>query len=1054
MQFPVPQGLSSSSFKQPSLDGSLLLPEILDHHAQHSPDHPLFVYTDKDNTVHTIPWTRAAKAFLRVAHIAHTRVAVASPGSHPVVAVLASADQITYFSVITGLLRAGYQAFPISPRNSDVAVAHLLQKVACSHVFVSVDASMQKLAGSAAMEVSALGGELIIMPMPTFEELFENADAADFAPTLKNIGLDEPAIILHSSGSTAFPKAIKLTFRMLMESGLIPYYGQVDICGEILSIHAVPMFHLMGVITLPWTVFCGLTLAVFPPSFPPIIPSPDRVFDGAIATHSTLIFCVPAFLESWAREPACVNALEKFKTVIFAGAPLQPAVGDMLVQNGVKIAHIYGLTETSNLTMFVPKSPPKEGWDYFYLSSHADLAFLPLENNLDVYHLVAKKCATHTPAVLDTTVDGVPAFKSNDLLLRHPLNDKLWKVFGRQDDQIMHSNGEKTNPVPIEAILLKNSAIKYGIMFGRSKFHAGVIVFPSEPFDPADTQLVIEFRRKIWPTVEDANRFAPTHSRIFKEMILVADPAKPIELTPKGTPRRQAVLNMYETEIKDIYAAVEESSQTHLSAPTEYDSASSLQFIRRVVAEAMVEMPGDDDDIFQHGCDSLQATWIRNSILHALRNSQKINTKSLPGTFVYSHPTPRLLADLLTKLAAGAVSEPEELEAAHARAMEAMVQKYVHGFPQHCGTENPVAQAVFVTGTTGALGVHLLQHLLALPEIQTVYAFNRRATKDIREHHRISFLENAIDAQLLDSAKLKFLEGDLNAPQFGLAREDFDWLKASVTIILHNAWQVNFNHSLSSMEPLVAGTRQLIDFALTSPHISPPRLLFVSSAGVFNNLKGTDVALEQQIHDARTSVGLGYAESKWVAESVLETAAQTTALNPIIVRAGQLSGAANGAWNTSDWFPVLMRSSQLLGQLPTISGRASWVPIHLAAKSLVDMRNSDVRYLHLSHPQPMPIADILSPISNVLGLPLVPYSQWLDSLEAAATQESAASTNPGVRLADFFRAYREGNADQEAFFPVSLSNACAVGFLGSLSPLGAEDVEGWVDYLRRVGYLV
>ncbi|KAJ6459713.1 hypothetical protein C8R47DRAFT_1028048 [Mycena vitilis] len=1054
MHFPTPQGLSSSTFKPPPLDGSLLLPEILDHHAQHSPDHPIFVYADKDKSVHAIPWSRAAKAFLKVAHIAHTRVGAASPGSRPVVAILASTDQTTYFSVIAGILRAGYQAFPISPRNSDVAVAHLLQKVACSQIFVSADASMQKLAVSAATEISVLGGELTIMPMPTFEELFENPDATEFAPTLRHIGLDEPAIILHSSGSTAFPKAIKLTFRMLMESGLIPYYGQVDVCGEILSIHAVPMFHLMGVITLPWTVFCGLTLSVFPPSRPPIVPSPDRVFDGAIATRSTLIFCVPAFLESWAREPACVSGLEKFKTVIFAGAPLQPAVGDMLVQNGVKIAHIYGLTETSNLTMFVPKSPPKEGWDYFYLSSHADLAFLPLEDDPDVYHLVTKKCATHTPAVLDTTVDGVPAFKSNDLLLRHPLNDKLWKVFGRQDDQIMHSNGEKTNPVPIEAILLKNTAIKYAIMFGRSMFHAGVIVFPTEPFDPTDSQRVIEFRRKIWPTAEDANRFAPTHSRIFKEMILVANPAKPIELTPKGTPRRQAVLNMYETEIKDIYTAVEESSQTHLSAPTEYDSASSLQFIRRVVAEAMVEMPGDDDDIFQHGCDSLQATWIRNSILHALRNSRNINTKNLAGTFVYSHPTPRLLADLLTKLAAGAVSEPEELEAVHARAMEAMVKKYAQVFPQHCGREHPTAQAVFVTGTTGALGVHLLQHFLTLQEIHTVYAFNRPATKDIRERHRISFSENAIDTHLLDSPKLEFLEGDLNAPHFGLTSENFGRLRATVTIILHNAWHVNFNLSLSSMEPLVAGTRKLVDFALASPHVSPPRLLFVSSAGVFNNLKGTDVALEQQISDARTSVGLGYAESKWVAENVLETAAQTTALNPIIVRAGQLSGAANGAWNTSDWFPVLLRSSQLLGQLPTISGRASWVPIHLAAKSLVNMRNSDDRYLHLSHPQPMPMADILSPISNALGLPLVPYSQWLDSLEAAAAQESAASTNPGVRLVDFFRAYREGTAYQEAFFPVSLSNVCAVNTLSALPRLGMEDVAAWVGYLRRVEYLV
>lgn len=87
------------------------------------------------------------------------------------------------------------------------------------------------------------------------------------------------------------------------------------------------------------------------------------------------------------------------------------------------------------------------------------------------------------------------------------------------------------------------------------------------------------------------------------QMILVADPSKPIELTAKGTPRRQAVLDMYQHEIRDVYAMVEQSSQTHLTAPENYDAATSLEFIRRVVAEVMVEIPGDDDDIFQRGCD-------------------------------------------------------------------------------------------------------------------------------------------------------------------------------------------------------------------------------------------------------------------------------------------------------------------------------------------------------------------------------------------------------------------------------------------------------------------
>jgi hypothetical protein len=42
-------------------------------------------------------------------------------------------------------------------------------------------------------------------------------------------------------------------------------------------------------------------------------------------------------------------------------------------------------------------------------------------------------------------------------------------------------------------------------MFGRGKFHAGVLIFPEEPFDPADEQLLIEFRRSIWSVHQPFN---------------------------------------------------------------------------------------------------------------------------------------------------------------------------------------------------------------------------------------------------------------------------------------------------------------------------------------------------------------------------------------------------------------------------------------------------------------------------------------------------------------------------------------------------------------------
>jgi thioester reductase-like protein len=64
---------------------------------------------------------------------------------------------------------------------------------------------------------------------------------------------------------------------------------------------------------------------------------------------------------------------------------------------------------------------------------------------------------------------------------------------------------------------------------------------------------------------------------------------------------------------------------------------------------------------------------------------------------------------------------------------------------------------------------------------------------------------------------------------------------------------------------------------------------------------------------------MGYRESLWVAERVLDHAAVTTALRPVIVRIGQLSGGKNGYWSTAEWVPSIVRSGEVVKALPYIN---------------------------------------------------------------------------------------------------------------------------------------
>jgi hypothetical protein len=86
-------------------------------------------------------------------------------------------------------------------------------------------------------------------------------------------------------------------------------------------------------------------------------------------------------------------------------------------------------------------------------------------------------------------------------------------------------------------------------------------------------------------------------------MIITASPSKPFQYTPKSTPRRHFIINEYEKEIENAYAAVKDSSQVELLAPGAWNVENSLLFARAAVEKVMKGKLTDDDDIFQNGCD-------------------------------------------------------------------------------------------------------------------------------------------------------------------------------------------------------------------------------------------------------------------------------------------------------------------------------------------------------------------------------------------------------------------------------------------------------------------
>ncbi|PSR76147.1 hypothetical protein PHLCEN_2v8645 [Hermanssonia centrifuga] len=397
-------------------------------------------------------------------------------------------------------------------------------------------------------------------------------------------------------------------------------------------------------------------------------------------------------------------------------------------------------------------------------------------------------------------------------------------------------------------------------------------------------------------------------------------------------------------------------------------------------------------------------------------------------------------------------------------AMKLMVDKYSIQFPTHKPCENPTSvhhDTLVITGTTGSLGAALLAELMVAPNVAHIYAINRKSQKPLLERQMEAFQRMGLaNAVIQPSTNVTFIEANMQEENLGLEPEILHKIRKSATHIIHNAWPVNFNLSLQFFDQNVRSLRNLIDLALSSHHASPPRLIFISSVGVLRHACPSLPVKEGPV-DPEIAVGSGYSESKWVAEKLLDEAASRSALRPLVVRVGQLSGSRSGAWKETEWFPSLIQSSVYLKCFPAVDKEISWLPTEDAARALVETKNTDVRYLHLAHPHPVNWSTIANPIATELDLPLVPYTEWLSlltksrkGLESKIEQE-VVKVNSALKLLDFFTQISLAPESREMAMPrLDLSQARSNSpALNEVKPLSADIALKWISYWRHSGFL-
>ncbi|KIK59187.1 hypothetical protein GYMLUDRAFT_44941 [Collybiopsis luxurians FD-317 M1] len=1068
----------SSNIVWPDLKSPLDLPKILEFSLEHNANFPAFVFPEQGTgnpvTISTLEYVRG------IYRVGNSVLGDSKPGD--VVAIIANLDNVVYMAVMNGLMNIGLVPFPISPRNSAPAIVDLLRKSSAHRILTTYTTLKAVIDGVRSELKSGEPFELSVEEAPGLYEVYpylgkETANDPSDPPPVPYLPKDtDTAIYLHSSGSTGFPKAIRLSHTNFKSYiSLLCMQDMRDLGFGPYGAAGLPPFHVMAVFNQAYVPLYGrVTVSMFTPTVTkpdalPVILSPETVIETVRLTKAKSMLTVPTFLHLWSHSEDAIKVLAQCILVFYGGGPLPQSTGDYLVSRGVKVVTAFGGTEFG---LIVKAAVTPEDWSYMQFVDAVKVRWAPQgDGTYEAQFLTHDK---YQPAV--ENLPDTRGYATSDLFVPHPTDPKKWKIIGRIDDVIIHSSGEKTVPAPMEAVITATSLIRGAVMFGRERDQPGILVepSPSHKVDVNDPNEVAAFRNLLWPLVDEANRIAPAFSRIFKEMILISSADKPLPRVGKGTVARKAAISLYEPEINELYALIESNSGgDSVEPPKAWNTEEVQSWLTQQVMEILSNGINvhTTKDLFEQGFDSIMATILRLHIVSVLRKSNRLaGAREVPQNLVYTYPSIEHLTNAILEITNSPTTSSATTKS-HPELIEEMIEKYSQGLdvPPPISKIDFTGQShhVLLTGSTGNIGAELLAGLVLADSVQRVYALNRPSSSGVSivDRHRTRFEDKGLDVSILSSPKIVFLESEISDDHLGLPQDVLRELRSNLTVVIHNAWKLDFNLSLSSFESHIRGARSLINLARTSRQSSNIRFLFTSSIAStqsWDTSKG--LYPEEVVMDAKYAVGSGYGESKYVTERILAR----SGLQATSFRIGQVAGGEpNGAWATTDWLPILVKSSLTLNKLPDAHGFVSWVPMDAVTQALLDtvfLANAAPIAVNIVHPNPTSWSTVMQHIRQALirekglspnAIPLIPIQQWISDIEQHSNNPS--DDLPALKLLEFFKNVAKADdpsnrGESMRTTPLKLENVKAVSpRMRKLEPLAETTADQWVKYWIRSG---
>ncbi|KAM3414455.1 hypothetical protein BST61_g9620 [Cercospora zeina] len=369
-----------------------------------------------------------------------------------------------------GAVKAGYQLFLPSLRNSQAAYESLMDQYECDTILLPAEPVWRERLGHLVAAKS-----LRVVEVPELDELLHAVEVKPFEwPMTLEKGRSMPLVALHTSGTTGIPKKVVMThgaFTSIDAQKRLsdPLWHKIYSGGKALMLY--PFFHAGGFIALLTPLAFGCPVTLHPPGPPP---NAQTIADIIEAEHPTITNITPSPIVDIINDPQLAHVLKKLSHVLTGSGPMPSAVG-VRVAKQTQLHMLYGSTEIGMLPSDL--SDPDD-WEYMHFQEHTGVEMRPYADDLVELFVVRKpELAEYQPVF--TMFPHLQEYQSRDLFLKHPTKEGLYKFAGRSDDIVVYSTGEKFNPSTVESGLLGHPEVKGAIVVGDGRFQSALLVEPT-----------------------------------------------------------------------------------------------------------------------------------------------------------------------------------------------------------------------------------------------------------------------------------------------------------------------------------------------------------------------------------------------------------------------------------------------------------------------------------------------------------------------------------------------------------------------------------------------